>query len=41
MPAAIRVADAGMRGAFGKPYGKVARVDIGQVSGYSARSRSL
>ena len=21
----------GMRGAFGKPYGKVARVDIGQV----------
>ena len=31
MPAAIRVADAGMRGAFGKPYGKVARVDIGQV----------
>ena len=31
MPAAIRVAAAGMHGAFGKPYGKVARVGIGQV----------
>ena len=31
MPAAIRVAAAGMCGAFGKPYGKVARVGIGQV----------